>query len=267
MPFDPRWELDWGRPVYGRRLLREHLDQSHEGASRPLRTIDQHVRRLRALLPRPPASVLDAGCGPGLYAVRLAAAGYDVTGVDVNPAALRHARQHVPAALRGRLRFRRAGLEALPVPRTPVDAAILIYYVLEGFDSRTQRAVLRRIAASLPPGGTLIAELRLRPDQLPGRISWWQVVAESLLADRRHLLLGDSTYDQRRHTFVLREVAVLDGGRVESRQTTSWLCPWERIPTLFGRGGFAVEAMFDGWSRERGTALSESLLVVARRLP
>lgn len=267
VPFDPRFELDWGRPDYGRRLLREHLDQRHEGASRTTRTIDQQVRRLRALLPRPPASVLDAGCGPGLYAVRLAAAGYDVTGVDVNPAAVRYARQHIPAELRDRLRYERTELSALRAPRAKADAAILIYYVLEGFPARTQPRVLRRIAASMHAGGTLIAELRLRPDQLPGRLSWWQVVSESLLADRRHLLMGDSTYDQRRHTYVLREVAVFDDGGVASQQTTSWLCPWDRIAGLFTRGGFAVDTVYDGWTAERGSALSETLLVVARRLP
>lgn len=267
VPFESGTELDWGRPDFGRRLLREHLDQRHDGASRPTRAVDQHVRRLRALLPRPPATVLDAGCGPGFYSVRLAAAGYGVTGVDVNPAAVRYARQHVPAEARGRLRFECARLESLQMTGAGFDAAMLIYYVLEAFAPRVQPRVLRRIAAAMRPGGTLIVEMRLRPDQLPGRLSWWQVVSQSLLADRRHLLIGDSIYDQRRHTFVLREVAVFDDGTVQSQQTSCWLCPWERIPRLFARGGFVVESMFDGWTAQPGTALSECLLVVARRLP
>ncbi|MDQ6846332.1 MAG: SAM-dependent methyltransferase, partial [Candidatus Dormibacteraeota bacterium] len=81
--FDPAVELDWGDPVTSRRLLREHLDQTHDGASRRLRLIDEHVRRLLRLLPEPPAEVLDAACGPGLYAARLARAGHRVTALDV----------------------------------------------------------------------------------------------------------------------------------------------------------------------------------------
>src|SRR5579864_4035014 len=92
VPFDPAAELDWGSPEYARRLLREHLDQSHDGASRRRSVIAAQVRRLRRLLPPPPGRILDAGCGPGLYAVPLAAAGHDVTGIDVSAAALRHAR-------------------------------------------------------------------------------------------------------------------------------------------------------------------------------
>lgn len=267
MPFDRRWELDWGRPDYGRRLLREHLDQAHDGASRRLGIVDEQVRHLRTLLPRAPATVLDAGCGPGLYALRLAQAGYDVTGVDVNPAAVRHAQRNVPAELRKRLRFQRTELTSLPAPAVPFDAGVLIYYVLEGFPARTQPRVLRRVAAALCPGAQLIVEMRLRPDQLPGRISWWEVVPRSLLSDRRHLLIGDSTYDRRRNTFVLREIALLDDGTTLAQQTSSWLCPYDRIPSLFARGGFAIDVMYDGWTREHGTALSETLLVVARRLP
>ena len=267
VPFDPAWELDWSRPEYGRRLLREHLDQSHDGASRRLKIVDRHVSRLRKLLPDPPARVLDAGSGPGLYATRLAAAGYDVTGVDVNPASLRHARASAPPGTSGSLRFRRGELATLPVPATPYDAAILVYYVLEAFPAREQPRVLKRIAASLRDGGTVIVEMRLRPDQLPGRICWWDVVDRSLLGDRRHVLLGDSTYDRARNTFVLREIALFDDGSMAGQQTSAWLCPFDRIPSLFRRGGLEVTSMFDGWSAAAGTQLSECLVVVARRLP
>lgn len=272
VPFDPSWELDWSRPDYGRRLLREHLDQSHDGASRRLSLVDQHVRRLRKLLPSPPAALLDAGSGPGLYASRLARAGYDVTGVDVNPAALRHARAQATTTsgshnTRGRLRFQRAELTRLDPPREPYDAAILVYFVLEAFPARDQPRVLRRIAASLAAGGIAVVEMRLRPDQLPGRICWWDIVDSSILSDRRHLLLGDGTYDRARNTYVLREIAVFDDGTAAGQQTSAWLCPFDRIPSLFRRGGLEVTAMFDGWTAARGTQLSESILVVARRLP
>ena len=266
MPFDPQAELDWSRPEYSRRLLHEHLDQSHDGATRRTSLVDRHVRRLRALLPTPPARILDAGCGPGLYAVRLAALGHHVTGVDVSPASLRHARSLARAGPhRSRLRFVEGDVRTLEPPGTPFDAAIAIYFVLEAFPAREQAAVLRRLAGCVRMGGAVIVEMRLRPDQLPGRIGWWDVVPSSVLGDRRHLLIGDSTYEPRRHTYVLREIAVFDDGSIAAQQTSAWLCPYERIPSLFRRGGLSVTAMFDGWSTLRGSQLSESLLVVARR--
>ena len=43
---------------------------------------DREISALRTLLPDPPARVLDAACGVGRHAVRLASAGYEVVGLD-----------------------------------------------------------------------------------------------------------------------------------------------------------------------------------------
>jgi SAM-dependent methyltransferase len=265
-PFDAGAELDWGEPEYARRLLREHLDQSHDGASRRRTVIAQHIRRLRRLLPKPPARILDAACGPGLYAVELARLGHHVVGVDVSAPALRHARSLIHEAHpRGSAHFVQGDLRTVDLAPGAFDAALLVYFVLEAFPRPEQSRVLARIAESLEPGGVLIAELRLRPQQPPGRLDWWDVVPNSLLSDKRHLLLGDSVYDPRRHTYVLRDVAVFDDGTVAVRQTSGWLCPFKSIPRLFQRAGFDAVAIHDGWSTAEGSPLSESLLVVARR--
>jgi SAM-dependent methyltransferase len=262
IPFDKRFELDWGDPEVSRRVLREHLDQSHDGASRRLHVVERHVRRLLKLLPAAPADILDAACGPGLSAVRLARRGYAVSGIDVGDAVLRHARSLARDAKLGRRAdFRRADLRTLDVSEG-YDAVLLIYYVLEAFRRSQQGLVLRRLAAALRPGGRLIAELRVRPDQPAGRLSAWEYVPFSILADRRHLLLTDATYDDEAHTYVLREIAVLDDG-VAVQQTTGAFTPLADVEQLFARAGLQVRAVYDGWTRYRATGLSQSLLVVA----
>ncbi len=262
IPFDRRFELDWGDPAISRRVLREHLDQSHDGASRRLHVVERHIRRLLRLLPAVPADLLDAACGPGLYAVRLARHGYNVTGIDVGDPVLRHARSLARDA-KVKASFRKADLRTLD-EHERYDAVLLIYYILEGFRRTEQPAVLRRLATALRPGGRLIAELRVRPDQPPGRLSAWEHVPFSILADRRHLLLTDATYDDAAHTYVLRETAVLDDG-IRVQQTTGAFTPLAGVPKLFTRAGLDVVAVYDGWSRYRATGLSQSLLVVANK--
>ncbi len=261
--FDAAAELDWGDPVINRRLLREHLDQNHDGASRRIPVIERQVARLARLIAPPPARVLDAACGPGLYAVRLARRGWSVAGVDTGGAVLRHARRLAREAGVD-IDLRRADLRELELD-AEFDAVILVYFILEGFPGREQVAVLRRLAAGLRPGGRLVAELRVRPDQPPGRLTGWDVVPRSLLSDRRHLLLTDTVYDERRRTFVLREIAVLDDGGVAIQQTTGTLITLAEVPALFARAGMRVRAVYDGWTRFRATGLSDTLLVVAER--
>jgi SAM-dependent methyltransferase len=263
--FDPRVELDWSDPGVSRRLLREHLDQTHDGASRRLRTINEHVRRLLRLLPCPPAHVLDAACGPGLYSVRLAHAGLRVTALDVGPAVIAHARrlarQH---GVSDRVNAQVGDLRTLN-DSGRFDGVVLIYHVLESFPRRQQPGVLRRLGVALRDAAPLIVEMRLRADQPDGRISSWDVVAGSLLSDRRHLLLVETVHDRARNTYVLRETAVFDDGTTAVQQTSSALTPLDAIPSLFARAGLRVDAIHDGWSRFRASSLSETALVVARR--
>ena len=271
-PFDPEAELDWGDPTASRRLLREHLDQTHDGASRRVIEIERHLTRLLRLLPRGRQRVLDAACGPGLYSVRLARQGHEVTGTDIGPAVLAHARHLAASAGVGpQMSFVRWDLREPPPAHLEraasggFDVCLLIYHVLENFPRVEQRRIVRRLAGLLRPGGILIAELRVRPDQPPGRVTHWEYVPTSLLSDRRHLLLVDSTWDQRRRIYVLREVAVLDDGTLAVQQTTGALTTLDGARALMTRGGLRVRAVYDGWSRFLATGLSESLLVVAER--
>lgn len=248
-----------------RRLLREHLDQTHDGASRRLRTIDRHVHRLLRLLPSAPAHVLDAASGPGLYSVRMARGGHHVTALDAGPAVVAHARRLArDHGVSDRVTAKVGDLRTLD-DSARFDAAVLIYHVLESFPRRQQPGVLRRLGAALRDQAPLIVEMRLRPDQPDGRISSWEVVGGSLLSDRRHLLLVETVYDRARNTYVLRETAVFDDGTVAVQQTSSALTPLRGIPSLFARAGLRVDAIHDGWSRFRASSLSETVLVVARR--
>jgi 2-polyprenyl-3-methyl-5-hydroxy-6-metoxy-1,4-benzoquinol methylase len=264
-PFDPEGELDWGDPDISRRLLREHLDPRHDSASRRPQLIERHVARLCRLLPPAPARVLDAACGPGLYAVPLAERGYDVTGVDIGPAVIRHAKGLARRRrVAPRCHFATGDLREADLG-DGYDAVMLIYHVLEAFPRREQARLLRRLHDAVVPGGRVIVEMRTGSDHPDGRLSSWDVAEWSLLADRRHLLLSDSTYDAHTMTFVLRETAVFDDGSTAFQQTTSQLTPLERIPALFERAGLRIRAVYDGWTPHRAVPGVRSVLVVASR--
>jgi len=113
--------------------------------------------RLAARLGPAPLRILDAACGPGPPALRLAAAGHAVTAVDSAPAMIDRARAAAaaaPPAARARLTLAVANLDALPaeIAAPPYDA-ITCHNVLEF--SADPPATLGRLAALLTPGGGL----------------------------------------------------------------------------------------------------------------
>ena len=67
VPWDEGDNIPWHDPDFSRRMLREHLSQAHDAASRRTETIDQHVAWIHQTLLRDrPTRILDLGCGPGL---------------------------------------------------------------------------------------------------------------------------------------------------------------------------------------------------------
>ncbi len=103
--------------------------------------------------------VLDAGCGTGRVAVELARRGHEVTGVDLDASMLAEARAAAP-----HLPWVEADLAALDLPGPPYDAVVLAGNVVVYLTPATERAVVRRLAAHLRPGGLLVAGFRVEDE-------------------------------------------------------------------------------------------------------
>ncbi|MCE7080958.1 class I SAM-dependent methyltransferase [Streptomyces sp. ST2-7A] len=108
--------------------------------------------------------VLDAGCGTGRVAARLAELGHACTGVDVDPAMLAVARRTAPGP-----DWHLGDLVALDaVGLTPgYDLAVAAGNVIPLLAPGTEGAVIGQIARLLRPGGLLVVGMGLTPEHLP----------------------------------------------------------------------------------------------------
>ncbi|WP_326566490.1 class I SAM-dependent methyltransferase [Amycolatopsis rhabdoformis] len=100
--------------------------------------------------------VLDAACGPGLYAAELTARGARVTGFDLSPRMVALSRERVPAAT---FRVHDLGAPLGWLPSASVDL-VLLALVYEYVDDRV--AMLRELRRVLRPGGVLVLS-RMHP--------------------------------------------------------------------------------------------------------
>jgi SAM-dependent methyltransferase len=86
-PFTPGEKLFWDDPHISKGMLATHLDPTIDLASRRPETIDRTVAWIVETLDLGPGdSVLDLGCGPGLYTQRFAQWGLRVSGMDYSRA-------------------------------------------------------------------------------------------------------------------------------------------------------------------------------------
>lgn len=117
-----------------------------------------------AALLKPAARVLDAGCGTGRIAIRLAQLGHQCTGVDVDSSMLAVARREAPAQdwLLGDL----ARLDALGLD-PDFDLVLAAGNVVPLLAPGTGATVVGHFAAALRPGGLLVTGMGLDAAHLP----------------------------------------------------------------------------------------------------
>ena len=154
LPWAEEEKIPWNEPEFSRRMLREHLSQEHDMASRRGAIIDQHVAWLHQhILQGVPANILDLGCGPGFYCNRLAALGHTCTGIDFSPASISYAQEN----RRPNTHFIQGDLRQVQFG-SDYNLAMFIFGEFNVFTPQDARLILQKAYAALLPGGTLLLE-------------------------------------------------------------------------------------------------------------
>ena len=153
-PWERGEPLFWDDPHIATQMLAVHLDPNTSAASAPPEVVDKRVDWIiRRLDLGRGDSLIDLGCGPGLYARRFATAGLHVTGVDLSENSINYARSQDPVSTyRCENYLKLADTDAY-------DAAALIsgdYCVLTDTERST---LLANIHRALKPGGWLVLDV------------------------------------------------------------------------------------------------------------
>lgn len=189
--------LPWNEPGFSERMLREHLSQEHDAASRRFATIDRHVAWIHDhLLGGKASQILDLGCGPGLYASRLARLGHTCHGIDFSPASIRYAQEQ---ALHEQLActYLEADLRQADFG-AGYDLVMQIFGEFNVFPRAVASQLLRKAHAALRPGGQLLLEVHAYETvQRIGRAapSWYNSPG-GLFSPEPHLVLEESFWDE-----------------------------------------------------------------------
>ena len=190
-------KIPWNDPGFSRRMLREHLSQEHDWASRRATIIQSQVEWIhREVLSGRPARILDLGCGPGLYTSQLARMGHKCSGVDFSPASIEYAREY---AQKEQLHcsydlqdIRKVELGSL------YDLAMLIYGEFNVFRPSEAKQILRKAHAAIRPGGSILLEVHTFDvvHQIGLQPTSWYSAEAGLFSDRPHLCLEEHFWDE-----------------------------------------------------------------------
>lgn len=259
-PWTPGTHSIWTDPRL--RMLDAHLDGDTDAASRRPETIDATVRWLDGLLDRP-GRVLDLGCGPGLYAQRLARLGHEVTGVDLSDRSLEHARREA----------RREGLDVRYVygDYTEIeldgdfDLITLIYFDLGVLDPIATEHLLERVHRWLAEDGVFVFDV-LTPVSLPEEESQrWGVERSGFWAPTPHLWLERTRLHGPGHVLLDETVVVSEDEPPRVYRVWERRYSQEAIEALLGAADLRVERLVGDLTGAAYEPDSETLGVVAAR--
>jgi SAM-dependent methyltransferase len=208
-PFAEEEKIPWDEPAFSERMLREHLSQDHDAASRRFATIDRHVRWLADRLPHSTSRVLDLGCGPGLYTSRLARLGHLCVGIDFSPASVTYAREE--AAREGlACEYRQQDLRTGAFGEG-FDLVLLCNGELNVFRPEEATALLREAHRALSRGGQLVLEVHTfeAVQALGERPPRWYTSPAGLFSAAPHLVLEEAAWHPE-HRATVQRYFVLD---------------------------------------------------------
>ena len=247
--------LPWNEPEFSRRMLREHLDESHAAATRTTPERHHQFPWLWAKLGLQPGHhLLDLTCGPGLYAVELAKRGCQITGVDFSPAAIQYARdlaqqaEVAPQCTFVEQDIRTWLAEAVTTQREKYDAAAILYGQLAVFPRSEAETILRQVAQLLKPGAKLCLEL-LHAERVDKKNStWWFTDETGLWGESPFLHLGERFWDEETRTSIERfHTLHLDNGQMDEVILCDTTYTTGEMTELLQQAGFSGVDIYPAW--------------------
>lgn len=266
-PWSEGEKIPWDDPAFSARMLREHLSQEHDAASRRFEKIDAHVAWIhRELLSGRPTRILDLGCGPGLYASRLARLGHECVGIDFSPASIAYA-------------VETAKVEGLPCTYmyqdmrtadygTGFGLAMLIFGEFNTFRSADAEKILRQARDALSGDGILLLEvstfdsLKRAGEEGP---SWYSAVG-GLFSAQPYVCLEEHFWDAAAHVATTRWF-VVDAATGDVTRYAESLQAYtdEQYRVLLAKCGFAAVTFFPSLMGGVDQAQADFLAIAARQ--
>ncbi|KAF0194228.1 MAG: type 11 methyltransferase [Bacillota bacterium] len=181
----------WDDQHMSKQLLKAHLNPNWDAASRKPATIDKTVAWVNDNYLTAGSRVLDLGCGPGLYAERLARLGHSVTGVDFSKRSIEYARE---SSQEQGLAIEYVYKNYLEIDyHEQFDLVLLVYCDLGALVDVDRDLLLQKIHAAIKPGGVFIFDVFT--DDFSATVvekQSWELTDDGFWAEGAHCVLEQS---------------------------------------------------------------------------
>ncbi len=264
-PFTPGEKQFWNDPHISEMMLAAHLDPSTDAASRRPDVIECSVKWIVDVLKLNMGdSVLDLGCGPGLYSSCLAQLGLCVTGLDISPRSIEYAREQARDNNLN-IEYRVQDYLALEEKESR-DAVLLIYGDFCVLSPEKRRILLGNIHRALKPDGRFVLDVTTRVCRnRHGLKNGWYAANSGFWKPGPHLVL-EQGFDYPEQSIWLDQYTVIDETGVVYVYR-NWYQDYIPITIIeeLQQSNFKVESIWGDLAGSEYTVDSEWIGVVASK--
>lgn len=250
----------WTDPYIAEQILDTHLDPHTNAASRKPETIERSalwiLSQVEARFGTTQVSVLDLGCGPGLYATYFAHAGARVTGIDISKRSIEYARKVARRASMN-VEYRVGDYRRDTLPDN-IDLFTLIYGDFCVLSNSERDALLAKLRDASHPRSLLCFDVfrksYLTVEEWGAEEEWYVSPKNGFWSPHTHLVLEKSFEYDEDHVTLRRYVVIEESGSM--RYFDIWRHYYDEttISDTLERNGWRVVELY---SDLEGTPLSK----------
>ena len=260
-PYEPGEEL-WNDPHISKMMLESHLSQDTDAASyRPekIQAICEYL--IRAMNLKNGDSIVDLGCGPGLYCSRLVRQGFCMTGIDRSENSIRYARNHdenTDYILTSYLN---------PFEINQFDAAFMISQDYGVLSAENRKKLLSNIRNALKPNGYFgfdVSSMAAFQSRKENAASKWYASDSGFWRPHKHFVLEKTIIYPDTPT-LCDFVAVFDSDGEKIYHIYQTFFSSESIRSELEENGFHVESVLSNLCGDKFCEASLEMGIVCRK--
>ncbi|MFC1524445.1 class I SAM-dependent methyltransferase [Thermodesulfobacteriota bacterium] len=234
----------WTDEYISEQLLEVHLNPDIELASRKGTTIDNTVDWILEKVPGEGLKILDLGCGPGLYAEKLAEKGHRVTGVDFSAGSIGYARGSAHLKKLD-INYRQQNYLELE-DENSYDLVMMIFTDFGVLMPEERKELLANVRRALKPGGRFLFDVMNEnyPVQEAGSKSW-EAAEKGFWREGPYIALTESFYYQEEKVTLTQHLVVDENEEAEIYRF--WIHTFSHIDLegLLFSNGFRTAECYD----------------------
>lgn len=236
-PYDKGTENMWTDAYISRQLLEMHLNTDNDIASRKKDNIEETVQWILKEFGKEKGTLLDLGCGPGLYAESFAKAGLNVTGIDFSLNSISYAKEHAM----------QNGLDICYICRNYLDLdyenqfdlIIMIYCDFGVLSIEERNILLKNILRALKKDGIFIFDALNKHtlEKLKFEKNW-EYCEQGFWMDKPHICLSQTFHFPEMKAVLDQHIVITEEEKYKLYRFWNHYFDGDEIENLFLKAGF-----------------------------